>query len=127
MLLYHCKSGQDRTGTLYAINQMVITIYLANKKMINSEMSNELTLDNIIKILIKYFDINNVSIKNQLQRHLYMSYIITWASTGIPGIKWSLGSSKPLLGSVENKFAYLVTTDVNNARLFEGYSKYRGS
>jgi len=26
ILLYHCKSGQDRTGTFYAINQMVNTI-----------------------------------------------------------------------------------------------------
>lgn len=30
ILLYHCKSGQDRTGTFYAINQMVNEITTKN-------------------------------------------------------------------------------------------------
>lgn len=54
ILLYHCKSGQDRTGTFYAINQMINEI--TNKHYI--DIVNDITNDfSFIKIFKKYYSL----------------------------------------------------------------------
>ena len=72
-------------------------------------------------VLKKYFDFSSGSNKLIIERHLVTSYLMTWISTGIPGIKWNLGKTG------ENKFAYMVTRDKKNALIFQGGSMYRGS
>lgn len=168
VIAYHCKSGQDRTGTFYAINQMCNNVFYT--KQILSKIKN---IANITKakmaesdseiaffdeILITYFapkndnisivptvpkvsSITSVSGINKLVKsdksdksdlvkfnnidileyYLYHSFLITWLSTALPGIKWNLGAK------TENKFAYLITQNVYNAKMFEGFSQKRGS
>jgi hypothetical protein len=164
ILAYHCKSGQDRTGTFFAINQMCNMTYYKNKKEIIekiTEINNQQTDDNLKcvaffdNILVRYFKPNSpdniVKSKSEesksnsestpdiqksptvptenvkkLEFFLYIAFLITWLSTGIPGIKWSLNSKKKKL-SFENRFAYLITRNYDIAKMFEGYSKLRGS
>jgi hypothetical protein len=129
MLLYHCKSGQDRTGTFYAINQMVneVTTERYADIIIDIENNNITFVD----IYDKYFSpkpksetvsierINNLY--TIIYKHLLFSYYVTLTSTGFPGIKWSLGKS------TENQFSYLLLRNAEDARAFEGASILRGA
>jgi hypothetical protein len=54
ILLYHCKSGQDRTGTFYAINQMVNEITQNNYDKIIIDINNNKTF---IEIFYKYYSL----------------------------------------------------------------------
>lgn len=145
ILAYHCKSGMDRTGTFYAINQMVTSVYNTNKYQIMRELKSLATSQAansyncnlecerlfMTQVMRKYFD--NVLNAELLQKHMYMAYLVTWLSTGIPGIKWSLGKSA--MGfSLENGFSYLVSNNANiselntsNTKILEGLSSFRGS
>jgi hypothetical protein len=166
VLAYHCKSGQDRTGTFYAINQMCSNVFytkqilleitkIAKAKIadpeiaffdqilikhfgpkndnisivptvptvssitsvsgINKSMQSVKSVESVESDLVKF---NNIDL---LEYYLYHSFLITWLSTGFPGLKWNLGAK------TENKFAYLITQNVSNAKMFEGYSQKRGS
>jgi len=159
VVAYHCKSGQDRTGTFYAINQMCNNVFYT--KQILSKITNiakakiaDPEIAFFDEILIKYFAPKNnntnisivptvssiipvyginktiESVKSDLVKfnnidlleyYLYHSFLITWLSTGFAGIKWNLDSK------TENKFAYLITQNMSNAKMFEGYSQKRGS
>ena len=151
VIAYHCKSGQDRTGTFYAINQMCNNVFYT-KQILSAIMNiakSKIADPEIAffdEILIKYFapkndnntNISTVSGINKsiqldksdlvkfnnidiLEYYLYHSFLITWLSTGFPGLKWNLGAK------TENKFAYLITQNMYNAKMFEGYSQKRGS
>jgi len=146
ILMYHCKSGQDRTGTFYAINQMVNEItdkYFA--EIMNDINTNNEPFQNIYN---KYYNprstipgneqlANNIQLFNIIQKHMLFSYFVTYTSAGIPGIKWNLGK-EPKLETIkekitpekikgENRFPYLLLKDPETAKLFEGGSKLRGS
>jgi hypothetical protein len=54
ILLYHCKSGQDRTGTFYAINQMVNEITQKNYDKIIIDINDN---KSFIEIFYKYFSL----------------------------------------------------------------------
>ena len=128
-LLYHCKSGQDRTGTFYAINQMCLHIFFTKKNDILesiNKLNSKSTHMDILNLLINYFSFIDITNKELLEFNLYPSYLITWFSTGVPGLKWSLGKSEYTI-IVENRFAYMITPTVNSAVLFEGKSAIRGS
>ena len=144
VIAYHCKSGQDRTGTFYAINQMCNNVFYtkqilsAIKNIAKSKIADP-EIAFFDEILINYFapKNNNIIPKNNntiaesdlvkfnnidlLEYYLYHSFLITWLSTALPGIKWNLGSK------TENKFAYLITQDEKMAKMVEGYSQKRGS
>lgn len=129
-IAYHCKSGQDRTGTFYAINQMVTHIFNKRKEEILADLTilsgctGPECLKRFMLFMKKYFDnVNNVEL---LRQHLFMAYVITWLSTGIGGIKWSLGKKEAFI-SIENKFSYLMTRNPEEAKYLEGNSMYRGS
>lgn len=138
-LFYHCKSGQDRTGTFYVINQTVNEIM--DKKL--KEITEKIFYDGVVKTILEYFcpfysERNEVNMNNFYKltyKHLAISYLITWISTGIPGIKWNLGQkiSKALAAVAgdkkfkENHFGYLLTRTADDARLFEGLSTLRSS
>lgn len=129
MLLYHCKSGQDRTGTFYAINQMVNEV--TNERYADIIIDIENNTITFVDIYDKYFSpkpksetvsierINNLY--TIIYKHLLFSYYITLTSTGFPGIKWSLGKS------TENQFSYLLLRNAEDARAFEGASILRGA
>jgi hypothetical protein len=137
IIAYHCKSGQDRTGTFFAINQYCNYVFIKNKVNIlndlqpivseNIKKHNKLYTNNILldvfSILIKYFKPNPI----YTEYYLIQSYLITWYSTGIPGIKWNLGEKKVGFLNIENKFAHLLTQNESNAKLLEGFSQKRGS
>jgi len=132
VLLYHCKSGQDRTGTFYAINQMCNYIIASNHDdIINKIKGSTTTADFITNVMKGSFNFMNPEIRKASKYALYVSYIITWISTGVPGIKWGLGSSHIGVGDTENKFSYMVTdnssSDIANTKNFEGGSSLRGS
>lgn len=129
ILLYHCKSGQDRTGTFYAINQMVNEVTTERYTDIIADIEN----DNItfVDIYDKYFSPKPKSETESIERinnlytiiykHLLFSYYVTLTSTGFPGIKWNLGKS------TENQFSYLLLRNAEDARAFEGASMLRGA
>ena len=55
ILLYHCKSGQDRTGTVFAINQMVNEITKEKyEKIIELIMAGTSFID----IFIEFYSLN---------------------------------------------------------------------
>jgi hypothetical protein len=142
ILLYHCKSGQDRTGTFYAINQMVNEVtneryadIIADIANINNPQFRNYTF---VDIYDKYFspkpkpkpktetetEIETERIDNLYNiifKHLLFSYYVNLTSTGFPGIKWSLGQS------TENRFSYLLLRNAEDARAFEGASMLRGA
>jgi hypothetical protein len=124
ILLYHCKSGQDRTGTFYAINQMINEITNKNYEAIKTDINNKLSF---IKIFKKYYSLisestqttisttnkdclKNKELKEKVKsnnitninsnvelcylKYLFYSYNLTLTSTGCPGIKWSLGNTE---------------------------------
>jgi hypothetical protein len=154
VLMYHCKSGQDRTGTLFAINQMCNHVISTNFTEICDSII--LTVDTSIdpksaysswpenaqkdicmnlafanSVIVRFFKPECVEKISQLA--LVISYIITFYSTGIPGIKWGLGDKK-FKQSVQNIHAYLLMENNKNAleskslpRRFEGASKLRGT
>lgn len=130
MLLYHCKSGQDRTGTFYAINQMVNEITKNKYVEIKSKLLNELSTVNcpflaIFKLYFSFDGTNQEEYYNLCAKHLLLSYGITFSSTGFPGIKWSLGRSG--LGiSTENRFGYIMLKKPEDAFEYEGASMVRG-
>ncbi len=118
MLLYHCKSGQDRTGTFFAINQMVNQIttehygdiitkilagtsfvdlffeyYSLTKKIKNVPEELKFCPENPKQILQKNTNEDskiNTKVELCYLRYLLFSYLMTITSTGIPGIKWGL-------------------------------------
>ena len=128
VLMYHCKSGQDRTGTLYAINQMVNEITNDYFNLIIDDI-NSFTFKNIYN---KYYTpipdrVYNLTfpekpsldkIYNIIQKHMLFSYFVTYTSAGIPGIKWTLGKEpelekmyekiSPDIIKGENRFPYLL-------------------
>lgn len=127
ILLYHCKSGQDRTGTLYSINQMVNE--RTSQKFVNiigtiNSKNNNL---NFIKDIYDTFYSPNSDIFTLYARFLLFSYNVAYVSSGFPGLKWNLGGKKMLIGPVENKFPYLMLKNVNDAVAFEGASACRKS
>jgi hypothetical protein len=127
ILMYHCKSGQDRTGTFYSINQSCYK-EISDKKLLND------TTDKSIDFFKKYFHfgvghgrresylINNMS--KHMDDFLFISYLINFVSTSLYGIKWKLGSKRALLMCTENKISYLLT---QYATEFAGLSNFRGS
>ena len=128
-LLYHCKSGQDRTGTFYAINQMCLHVFFTKKTEILEDINkldDTTTHTDILNLLIKYFSYIDTNNKTLFEFNLYPSYLITWFSTGVPGLKWSLGKTEKTI-LVENRFAYMITPNVISAVLLEGKSSIRGS
>ncbi len=117
ILLYHCKSGQDRTGTFFAINQMVNQIttehyvdivkkilsgtsfvdiffeyYSLTKKIIPIPPELKFCPDDPSRILHENTRDDKINKEVELcyLRYLSFSYMITLTSTGIPGIKWGL-------------------------------------
>ena len=139
ILLYHCKSGQDRTGTFYAINQMVneVTTERYTEIIIDIDKINNDGFSNytFVDIYDKYFspkpktkietEIETKRIDNLYNiifKHLLFSYYVNLTSTGFPGIKWSLGQS-----TSENRFSYLLLRNAEDARAFEGASMLRGA
>ena len=139
VLLYHCKSGQDRTGTFCTINQMVNEItrkyYTKIEIDINANMS-------FIELYNKYFSVKPVAKPQEstaesqqstaeqpsqdelyaiIYKHMLFSYYVTFTSTGFPGIKWKLGTF------TENRFPYLLLRNAEDASAFEGAAMLRGS
>lgn len=117
ILLYHCKSGQDRTGTVFAINQMVneitsekyceiIALIMAGTSFVDifiqfysltpkdykfSEEKKVCPENPTCELSYKSLDINiNKDVELCYFRYLLFSYIITITSTGCPGIKWGI-------------------------------------
>jgi len=130
VLLYHCKSGQDRTGIVFAINQMINEImkkyYVktrnSNKKIDFKEDLQEMNFQDFYK---KYFDTTTSVIKDEIYmlyaKYLSFSYVITMTSTGFPGLKISLKKN------TANNFPYLMLKDPREASSFEGASECRKS
>ena len=140
ILLYHCKSGQDRTGTFYAINQMVNEITTKHYPKIIEDINSKTYID-FIEIFKKYYsltieinstdkinstDIINKEVEECYLKYLLFSYNITLTSTGCPGLKWSL-AHKTLGTYIHNRFPYLLLKDPYSVILFEGASSMRGS
>lgn len=129
-LYYHCKSGQDRTGTFYAINQTVNMIL----KDRYDEIVKSILEDGVMKTILRYFcPFYDTRDRGELHRfydytykHLSVSYLIAWASTGVPGIKWAIGKKMGLV-HLENYFAYLLLEKAEDAKLFDGLSPLRSS
>jgi hypothetical protein len=130
ILLYHCKSGQDRTGTFFAINQMVNEITTKNydnivKKIINGS--------SFIDIFFEFYSLTkkNINIPQEKKncpndpktlllatteesrinkdvelcylRYLLFTYLMTITSTGVPGIKWGLTNNQILMRPFNNR------------------------
>ena len=57
ILLYHCKSGQDRTGTFMAVNQMVNEITKNNYDNIISKIVDEKEKKAFIDIFIEFYSL----------------------------------------------------------------------
>ena len=145
VLLYHCKSGQDRTGTFYAVNQMVNEITKEKQNdMINfiqnwtTNKRNNASL--LVELYNKFFNAlspnESEKSENRLIRkrvydayakYLTYSYFVTYTSTGFPGLKWNLGNIKFGLIDVENRFPYLLLKTAEDAELYEGASSCRSS
>jgi protein tyrosine/serine phosphatase len=140
ILLYHCKSGQDRTGTVFAINQMVNEITKNNYeeiiKLINEGTSfvdifikfysltpNHYKIskdkkfcptDPISELLHKSVDSNiNKVVELCYLRYLLFSYIITITSTGCPGMKWGIYNKESKLKLVDKR-TYDTDSSVGN-------------
>jgi len=126
ILLYHCKSGQDRTGTFYAINQMVNCRTYQNFPSIIGMINANKPL-NFINDIYNTFYSPNLDTYLLYARFLLFSYNVAYVSSGFPGLKWNLGGKKMLIGPVENKFPYLMLKNVNDAVAFEGASACRKS
>ena len=128
ILAYHCKSGQDRTGTMCAINQTCNYIFSTKFSEIKTKLENRDNINSNINFFRSIFEtfFRPMNIISFLQYNLYPSYVITWASTGIPGLKWQLGKTEFGV-SIENKFAYILTENVETALVLEGGSNLRGS
>jgi len=127
ILLYHCKSGQDRTGTFFAINQMVNQITTENYDEIISKI---LQGTSFIDIFFEYYSLTkkiepipeelkfcpkepeklkcllqsktvdskiNTKVELCYLRYLLFSYLMTITSTGIPGIKWGLTKTSVIM------------------------------
>jgi len=121
ILLYHCKSGQDRTGTFYAINQMVNQITTQNYDTIIQRIDSGTSFIDIFYEFYSLTKENNpipkekkycpekpnevLIINTQKQninkdvelcylRFLLFSYMMTITSTGVPGLKWSLTNAQ---------------------------------
>lgn len=96
--LYHCKSGKDRTGLVFALDQTVI--YFCEKNLGNKNMTNINTIKEFYnKISLpagndgaKFADLvlagSGGFVRPILNRYLKRSYLITLSSTGYPGLKW---------------------------------------
>jgi hypothetical protein len=111
-----------------AINQTCNYIFSEKISEIKTKLANKDNINSNVaffrSILETFFrPISNVLF---LQYNLYPSYVITWASSGIPGLKWQLGKTEFGM-SIENKFAYIVTENVETALALEGGSNLRGS
>jgi hypothetical protein len=117
ILLYHCKSGQDRTGTVFAINQMVNEI---TRKKYCEIISLIMAGTSFVDIFIQFYSLTpkdykfseekkicpenptcelsyksvesnkNKKVELCYLKFLLFSYIITITSTGCPGIKWGI-------------------------------------
>ena len=137
-LAYHCKSGQDRTGLFYITQQCVHQTY------VNSNLQEEFNKLNsgkdILDFIQKHFNylLNankdkkcNKERKKQycgsrpIDHHIYVSYLITFLSTGLGGIKTSLCSKKYGI-LVENPIPYLILP-LYLLYISVGASKHRGS
>ena len=57
ILLYHCKSGQDRTGTFYAINQMINEITTNHYNNIVTDITKSEHKLSFIQIFKKYYSL----------------------------------------------------------------------
>jgi hypothetical protein len=124
ILLYHCKSGQDRTGTFFAINQMVNQIttekydaivqkilygtsfldiffeYYSLTKKIEPIPSELKFCPEELKCLLQSKTVDskiNTKVELCYLRYLLFSYLMTTTSTGIPGIKWGLTNTNSLM------------------------------
>ena len=127
IFLYHCKSGQDRTGTFFAIEQTVIEIMKSNFDKKNSNtFKNDFNTMNFFDFYNKYFRTDSSIIRDEIYnlyaKYLLFSYSVTMTSTGFPGLKWNLSS-----GLTANNFPYLMLKNPEEVLLFEGASKLRGS
>lgn len=121
ILLYHCKSGQDRTGTFYAINQMVNQIttqhydtivcqimagnsfidifyefYSLTKENKPIPQEKKYCPPNPKEVLIENIKDQNINKDVELcyLRFLLFSYMMTITSTGVPGLKWGLTNTQ---------------------------------
>jgi hypothetical protein len=93
-LAYHCKSGKDRTGICDSIVQA--TLYYLRTGGNSTNLDHEL-----IRVYSRYF--------------LVYSYIISFYSTGIPGIKINnIPAAKYILGDPDS---YLYTFFLGNSHL----------
>jgi hypothetical protein len=157
ILLYHCKSGQDRTGTFYAINQMVneittkyysdivnainfninfLDIFRRFYSLIRTpykdkEMSkNEYCYDNLEEQQKKITDKKKTDINKEVES-CYLKYLLY--SYNITLTSTGCPGLKWGLGSkkagisLSNNFPYLLLTEPYLAILFEGASSMRGS
>ena len=123
VLLYHCKSGQDRTGTLYALNQMVNEITTKNFGNISDDIKKSNNLNFVTDIYKKYYSpFTNEEIYTSYAKFLLFSYNLTYIGSAFPGLKWSLDSEK-----FSNKFPYLMLKTIEDAKKFDGASSCRGS
>lgn len=159
ILMYHCKSGQDRTGTFYAVNQMVNEITDKYYNFIIKSIYNGNSFEKIYDIFYNMkCTLDKVLLSKELYesiiRHMLFSYLVTYTSAGVPGIKWHLGKKheqspyrlgfnmfKSIISSVipdnitkfltmihsENRFPYLLFETPEIAKLFEGCSSLRGA
>ena len=93
-LMYHCKSGKDRTGLVFVIEQT--TLYLCaealeGKGTLDAQLK---TLVNVGETLFKNLDsggfARTLHERSVLDTYLLISYNIAFASTGFPGLKWGL-------------------------------------
>jgi hypothetical protein len=140
ILLYHCKSGQDRTGTVFAINQMVNEITKDNYEKITSQI---MTGTSFVDIFIQFYSLtpNHYKISKDKKfcptvpineliyksvdsninkfvelcylRYLLFSYIITITSTGCPGMKWGIYNKESKLKPVDKR-TYDTDSSVGN-------------
>jgi hypothetical protein len=157
ILLYHCKSGQDRTGTVFAINQMVNEI---TREKYGEIIALIMAGTSFVDIFIEFYSLTPKDYKiskekkicpknpkSELQinkkvelcylRFLLFSYIITITSTGCPGIKWGIFNKESII-KLFDKRTYDTGSSVGNrfpflllnstyVQLFIGASVMRGS
>ena len=130
ILLYHCKSGQDRTGTVFAINQMVNEITREKYDDIIKEIEKGTSF---VDIFIQFYSLTpseykiskekkfcpkdpkselssktvestiNKKVELCYLRFLLFSYIITITSTGCPGIKWGIFNKESFLKQFDKR------------------------
>ena len=128
ILLYHCKSGQDRTGTFYAINQMVNeitkdkydeiineieegksfidifkTYYSLTKQYEEYKTTEKICPPNPKDVLEKEEENINKTVELCYLKYLLFSYNITTTSTGCPGLKWGLANKQFFLQSFDKR------------------------